>query len=69
MASASVGGSGAQQPPNTSASVTVSGWVFLGGPYEAANANIAEIIVYSSALSDTDRAAVESYLTSKWGIT
>jgi hypothetical protein len=69
MASASVGGSGAQQPPNTSAAVTVSGWVYLGGPYETANANIAEIIVYSSALSDTDRAAVESYLIAKWGIT
>jgi hypothetical protein len=68
MDSASVGGSGAQQPPNTSVAVTVSGWVYNGGPYEAANVNIAEIIVYSSALSETDRAAVESYLISKWGI-
>ena len=31
--------------------------------------NIAEIIIYNAALSDTDRAAVESYLMSKWGIT
>jgi hypothetical protein len=68
MASASVNGSGAQQPPNTSAAVTVSGWVYLGNPTQTANANIAEIIVYSSALSDTDRAAVENYLISKWGI-
>ena len=31
--------------------------------------DIAEIIIYNAALSDTDRAAVESYLISKWGIT
>jgi len=31
--------------------------------------NLAEIIIYNAALSDTDRAAVESYLMSKWGIT
>jgi len=30
--------------------------------------DIAEIIMYDSALSDTNRAAVESYLMSKWGI-
>jgi len=30
---------------------------------------IAEIIIYNSALSDTDRAAIESYLISKLGIT
>ena len=34
-----------------------------------ANADYAEVIIYNSALSDTDRAAVESYLISKWGIT
>jgi len=31
--------------------------------------DIAEIIIYNSALSDTDRSAVESYLMSKWAIT
>jgi hypothetical protein len=31
--------------------------------------NIAEIIFYSNALSDTSRAAVSSYLIQKWGIT
>jgi hypothetical protein len=31
--------------------------------------DIAEIIIYDSALSDTDRGLVESYLMSKWGIT
>jgi hypothetical protein len=33
------------------------------------NGLICEIIIYSSALSDTNRAAVESYLMTKWGIT
>ncbi|NBT76640.1 MAG: hypothetical protein EBT15_11890 [Betaproteobacteria bacterium] len=33
------------------------------------NGDIAEIIVYNSALSDADRNNVESYLMSKWGIT
>jgi hypothetical protein len=31
--------------------------------------DIAEIIIYNSTLSDTDRSAVESYLISKWSIT
>jgi hypothetical protein len=35
---------------------------------EYANARIAEIIIYSSALSDTNRLTVESYLMTKWGI-
>ena len=31
--------------------------------------DICEIIIYDSALSDTDREAVEDYLMTKWGIT
>jgi hypothetical protein len=31
--------------------------------------DICEIVMYDSALADTERAAVESYLISKWGIT
>jgi hypothetical protein len=31
--------------------------------------DIAEIIIYNFAVSDTDRSAVESYLITKWGIT
>jgi len=31
--------------------------------------DICEIIIYDSALSDTDRAAIETYLVAKWGIT
>jgi len=33
------------------------------------NGDIAEIIIYDSALSSTSRAAVETYLLAKWGIT
>jgi hypothetical protein len=33
------------------------------------NGDIAEIIIYDSALSDTNRSLVESYLMTKWGIT
>ena len=33
------------------------------------NGDIGEIIIYSSALSDTDRGLVEAYLITKWGIT
>jgi hypothetical protein len=32
------------------------------------NGDIGEMIAYNAVLSDTDRAAVESYLMSKWGI-
>jgi len=34
-----------------------------------AEIDICEVVMYNSALSDTDRAAVESYLIAKWGIT
>jgi len=33
------------------------------------NGDICELLIYNAALSDTDRAAVESYLISKWAIT
>jgi hypothetical protein len=33
-----------------------------------ADLDFCEIIIYNSALSDTDRSAVESYLMAKWGI-
>jgi hypothetical protein len=32
------------------------------------NGDVAEIIVYDSALSDPDRTTVEAYLTTKWGL-
>jgi hypothetical protein len=34
-----------------------------------AQCDLAEIIMYDTALGDTDRATVESYLLAKWGIT
>jgi hypothetical protein len=43
-----------------------------GGTFAAdgfLNGDYCEIIMYDSGLSDTDRAAVENYLLSKWGIT
>jgi hypothetical protein len=44
----------------------------IGGSPEVdmyGNGDICEVVIYNSALSDTDRAAVESYLLAKWGIT
>lgn len=57
-----------------SQAVTGAGQVTLGtlkdgAPYsEFLNGNIAEILLYSSALNSTNRSAVESYLTTKWGV-
>lgn len=41
-------------------------WRLAGG--FNADAYIAEIIIYNSALSTTDRESVESYLATKWGL-
>lgn len=41
----------------------------LGGGNYYLNGQIAEVIVYDSALSTGDRATVETYLSNKWGIT
>jgi hypothetical protein len=67
-------GSGARTLPNTSDVMRIGvqrydGALAAPGDYFLYNGNIAEIIVYDSALSDTDRDAVESYLMSKWAIT
>jgi hypothetical protein len=39
------------------------------GQSEFLNGDIAEIIIYNSALSDANRALVENYLLAKWAIT
>jgi hypothetical protein len=41
----------------------------IGTFYRPFDGNFCEVIAYNSALSDTNRAAVESYLISKWAIT
>jgi hypothetical protein len=45
-------------------------WTYIGnrtaGNFHSGN--LCEIIVYNTALSDSNRAAVESYLMAKWGI-
>ena len=49
--------------------------LMIGAAYTASsnanflNGDICEIIIYDSALSDTNREAVENYLLAKWGIT
>lgn len=59
-------GTAARSTANASGDLTIgstpAGAVFLLG-------DIAEIIIYDSALSDANREAVENYLIAKWGIT
>jgi hypothetical protein len=67
-------GSGARTLPNISEVMRIGvqrydGALAAPGDYYLYNGNIAEIILYNAALSDTDRSAVEQYLISKWGIT
>jgi hypothetical protein len=44
------------------------GYYGLGNITSHANCDLAEILVYSRALSNSERAAVEKYLSQKWGI-
>ena len=54
---------------NTSFPVLVGALMYtLNVPVWYLNGDIAEIIIYNSALSDADRSAVESYLMTKWAI-
>lgn len=46
--------------------------LFIGSQangFNVLNGDIAEILIYSVALSDSDREAVENYLIAKWGLT
>jgi hypothetical protein len=59
-------GSGNYASPSSSTTTAI-------GTYRLSQANflngyIAEMVVYNSALSSSDRSAVESYLKAKWGI-
>ena len=53
--------------------INTSSRFYVGGPTAAVGnlleGDIAEVLVYSSALSTSDRESVESYLSNKWGIT
>lgn len=57
---------------NTASSANAAGDLHVGRLSTAAtgylDGDICEIIIYNSALSDTDREAVENYLLAKWGI-
>jgi len=68
MASTAVAGSGAQQPVNTSGIVRLGVQEYQSEYYFFSAINVAELVMYSSALSSTDRSLVERYLLSKWGI-
>ena len=64
----SVTSSSVQTMDNTTYPVQIGIELFRGSLYYAYSGDIAEIIIYNSALSDADRSSVESYLTTKWGI-
>lgn len=56
---------------NTTARPVLTGTHYVGRRSDGfyANIQVAEIIAYSTQLSDTDRRTVEAYLGKKWGIT
>jgi hypothetical protein len=67
--SAAVGGNtftGTLSTANSKGSFTMGA---AGNGTSPFSGNLAEIIIYNSALSDANRSAVESYLMFKWGIT
>ena len=73
-ASAVEAGSNARTLPNISDVMRIGvqrydGSISPPGDYFLYNGNIAEIILYDSALSDANRVLVENYLLAKWGIT
>jgi hypothetical protein len=52
---------------------TLNGHTQIGRIHDQSTFNLSgdfyEVLIYSSAVSDADRAALESYLMTKWGIT
>jgi hypothetical protein len=68
VALASTSSGSVQALDNTTYPITIGVQRYTGASYDLFDGDIAEIIIYNSALSDTNRAVVESYLMSKWGI-
>jgi hypothetical protein len=78
LSSAAIYKNGASLAVSASGSVTtvadnsevleIGGATSSGSVFDSLDGNIAEIIIYDSALSGTDREAVENYLLAKWAI-
>lgn len=51
---------------NINNAVALSGYDQTGSPNEMSDGDLAEALIFTSALSDADRQAVEAYLTFKW---
>lgn len=65
---ATTGGAGAASMYNSTAALAI-GARFIGGSAATfLTGKVGEVLLYDAALSDDDLAAVNSYLTSKWGI-
>lgn len=69
MGAAGEAGTNGRTPSSGSDPVRIGVQVYAEVDYFNYNGNIAEIIMYDSALSGTDREAVENYLLAKWAIT
>lgn len=68
MGAAIEAGTNGRTPSSGSDPVRIGVQVYAEVDYFNYNGNIAEVIVYDSALSDANREAVENYLLAKWGI-
>lgn len=60
---------GSQNINNTFAGSVTTDDLYLGHCLNPCDGDLAEIVVYNSALSDANRQQLESYLATKWGIT
>ena len=59
---------GSVSTSNSYSDLIVGCGFFNGGPITFNPGDFYEILIYNGLLSDTNRAAVASYLTSKWGV-
>ena len=68
IALASSNSGSVQSLDDTNYNVAIGRLPYDGNNFDFLNGDIAEIIIYNSALSNANRSLVESYLMSKWGI-